>query len=274
MDAVIVSYNSSADLQRQLDCLPLRAAFDRIVVVDNASGDDSVAVAETAGVEVIRRYGNDGLAAAINAGVADTDAELIAVLNPDILVDDVALIDRLEAAFADPSVGLVAPALVLPDGSLQDSARHVPSPTQLVSRRITGGTNGAVGRAAAPGDVPWVVGAFFVVRRAAFESVGGFDTRYALYFEDVDFCVRLWSSGWRVQLDPSVRGRHEHQAASRRSWFGPAMRHHVSSAVKFFSHHPDLLLESGRRRLVRASHGIDRTSPVRSSSHDLPRVPV
>src|SRR3954447_25191622 len=109
MDAVIVSYNSSSDLQRQLECAPLRAGLERIVVVDNASRDDSVAVAETAGVEVLRRYGNDGLSTAIHAGVAATSAELVAVLNPDILVDDINLLERLGLAFADPSVGLVAP---------------------------------------------------------------------------------------------------------------------------------------------------------------------
>lgn len=251
MDAVVVSYNSEVDLRRQLDWAPLRAAFERMVVVDNASADSSVAVAQRAGVEVIQTGRNAGFGAAANRGVRATDSEHVAILNPDVLVDDPAQTSRLAARFAaDARLGLIAPALVLPDGRVQDSARSIPAPVELVRRRLTGAELGAV-RPEGLQAVPWVVAAFVVVRRAAFEEVGGFDEAYRLYFEDVDLCVRLWSGGWRVVLDATERARHEHAASSRKSLVGWAMRRHTASAGRFFATHPDLLTAAGRARLVR-----------------------
>lgn len=249
-DALIVSYNSADDLRAALTCAPLREAFPRILVVDNDSEDDSVEVAEAAGAEVLRRTRNDSLAAAVNAGASRLHGDVFALLNPDVLLDDARAVALLRRHFDEPAVGAVAPALRLPDGDLQDSARGVPSPGQLALRRVMGSDLGAV-RSHAPIDVDWVVGAFMLVRRAAFEEVRGFDERYRLYFEDVDFCVRLWSAGWTVRLDPTVVVRHEHQATSRGSMLGWAFREHLKSASRFFARHPDMLLPAGRSRLAR-----------------------
>jgi GT2 family glycosyltransferase len=253
LDAIIVTHNSAEDLKAQLSCAALRTAFQRIIVVDNASLDDSVAIARAAGVEVHERGVNEGLSVAINAGVELSDSPLIALLNPDVLLDDPHVVERLEEAFDDPSLGAIAPALRLPQGTLQDSAREVPTPAQLVYRRLAGRRAGAIS-SKHPTDVEWVVAAFMVVRRTAFEEVGGFDEGYRLYFEDVDFCVRLWSHGWRVQLNPHLVAKHEHKAFSRKSLTGWATRQHVRSAARFYAQHPDLLLSTGRRRLVRPTH--------------------
>ncbi len=261
MDAIIVTYNSARDLARQLRCEPLRAAFDRIVVVDNNSTDSSVSVAEQAGVEVLRRQVNDGFAAAVNAGVLHCSSDLVAVLNPDVFVDDVATVEGLDAAFVDPTVGLVAPRLRLPDGSLQDSARTIPSPLDLAQRRLRGDKVGAL-ETTRNHAVPWVVGAFVVVRRSAFASVNGFDERYRLYFEDVDFCVRLWSAGWQVLIAGDLEARHDHQGSSRKSLFGWAMRRHAKSAWSFYAAHPDLLTTAGRARLVRRPRSASHPQPM------------
>ena len=250
MDALIVTHNSGEDLRAALACAPLREAFPRIVVVDNDSEDDSVAVAEAAGAEVLSRGRNDSLAAAVNAGAAMMRGELFGLLNPDVLVDSATAVAQLAGHFSDPAVGAVAPSLRLPDGRLQDSARGVPTPRQLALRRFSGRDLGAV-RSEAPVDVDWVVAAFLIVRCDAFRDIGGFDEGYRLYFEDVDFCVRLWSAGWTVRLDPTVVVRHEHQASSRGSVLDRPFRQHVRSAGRFFSRHPDLLLSTGRRRLSR-----------------------
>jgi GT2 family glycosyltransferase len=253
LDAIIVTHNSAADLKAQLACPALRTAFRRIIVVDNASTDDSVEVAHAHGVEVHERGINEGLSVATNAGVELSDSPLFALLNPDVLLDDPGVVTQLEAAFEDPSLGAVAPALRLPQGHLQDSAREVPTPGQLLYRRLAGARAGAI-RSKQPTDVEWVVAAFMVVRRTAFDEVGGFDEGYRLYFEDVDFCVRLWSHGWRVQLNPHLVANHEHKAFSRKSLTGWATRQHVRSAARFYAQHPDLLLSTGRRRLVRPTH--------------------
>jgi N-acetylglucosaminyl-diphospho-decaprenol L-rhamnosyltransferase len=255
MDALIVTHNSGHDLTEALDCVPLRQAFSRIVVVDNNSDDDSVAVAHAAGAEVVARTRNDSLAAAVNAGARRMRGEIFALLNPDVQLDHASSVASLARHFAEPGVGAVAPALRLPNGALQDSAREVPTPGQLALRRLTRVELGVV-RSDQPVDVDWVVAAFMLVRRSAFEHVGGFDENYRLYFEDVDFCVRLWSAGWAVRLDPTVVARHEHRGMSRRTVMGRPFRQHVRSAGRFFARHPDLLLATGRDRLARPARSI------------------
>lgn len=266
MEAVVITHNSARDLANLLECKPLQDAFDRIVVVDNASTDASCETARAGGAHVLERGVNDSLSAAINAGVRECTSDLIAILNPDVLVDDASVIDELARAFDDPAVGLSAPMLRLPDGSLQDSARTVPSPVELAQRRLQGTDTGALRPDDGAHDVPWVVGAFMLVRREAFWSVGGFDERYKLYFEDVDFCVRLWTEGWRVRIDSRLVVRHEHQASSRKSLVGWAIRQHARSAMRFYATHPDLLAEAGRERLVRPPRTRHPGLPPRQTS--------
>ena len=248
MDAIIVTFNSSVSLRQQLGCPAITEAFRRIIVVDNASDDASREVALEAGAELVARKTNDGLATAINAGIRKTTSEFFAVLNPDVLLDDRSTVNRLLAQFEEPDVGLVAPALILPSGEYQDSARTVPSPSQLVRRKLTGETYGVV-KPSGPADVPWVVAAFIVVRRMASDAVGGFDEGYFLYFEDVDFCVRLWKHGWRVRLDTLSTAQHFFHAESRNSFAGVASRHHLRSSIRFFRKHPQMLRASGRNRV-------------------------
>jgi N-acetylglucosaminyl-diphospho-decaprenol L-rhamnosyltransferase len=243
-DALIVTFNSADALAVQLSCPAIRRAFHSVVVVDNASTDNSAAVAENAGVRLLRRDRNEGLAVALNDGLRETYSEFIAVLNPDVLLEDVQLVPRLLKEFDDPRVALVAPRLRLPDGTDQDSARSVPSPLQLLARRLTGYEYGAI-RPTEPSDVPWVVLAFVIARRAALEEIHGFDEDYFLYFEDVDLCVRLWEAGWRVRLDPTSVARHAFQAASRKSIRNAAQRHHLHSARVFYSKHPRTIWGSG-----------------------------
>lgn len=213
-------------------------------MVDNASTDDSPDMAERCGVEVIRRPSNDGFGAAANAGIRSTDSSLVALLNPDIRFcrDDVAA--RLAQPFVDSRVGLVGPSLLLPDGLTQDSARVVPTPLDLLLRRRGERFRGAI-RPQGLTYVPWVVGACIVLRRSAFDDIGGFDERYLVYFEDVDLCMRLKNRGWKILLDPDVVVLHHHRAASRRSLFGWSTRQHIRSAIRFYRTYPRHLLSSG-----------------------------
>jgi N-acetylglucosaminyl-diphospho-decaprenol L-rhamnosyltransferase len=237
MDAVVVSYNSAHDLGGLLACAPLRASFRSLTVVDSASTDGSAEMAERAGVEVIRRSSNDGFGAAANTGIRSTSSSLVALLNPDIRFSHDDVPARLAHRFADPRVGLAAPKLLLPGGMAQDSARAVPTPLDLILRRRLQRVRGAI-RPAQVATVPWVVGACVVLRRCAFDDVGGFDERFFLYFEDVDLCVRLSHAGWKVLMDPEVSVLHHHRAASRKSIFGRSTRQHVRSAIRFYRTHP------------------------------------
>lgn len=243
MDAVVVTHNSARDLEGLVACRPLREAFDRLIVVDNASSDRSVQIARDAGAEVIARDVNDAFGAAANLGAQRTRGDAFCLLNPDIRFDRSGDLAALAGHLAQPGVGAVAPALVLPDGRLQDSCRDIPTPRELIERRLHGSTAGARW-GAEPADVPWAVAACLLLRREAFDAVGGFDVRYRLYFEDVDLCLRMREAGWRVRADQRVRVQHFHRADSRASLTGWATRQHVRSAARFFAGHPAFLVRT------------------------------
>ncbi|HEY6671815.1 MAG TPA: glycosyltransferase family 2 protein [Solirubrobacterales bacterium] len=246
MDAVIVTHNSADDLCTMVASQATVESFDRLLVVDNASTDDTREVAADAGLEVVSLEANRGLAAAANVGVDRASGPSFALLNPDVRATSAGDFRRLEEELAEDGIGAVAPALVLPDGTLQDSARWVPTPLDLVVRRISGNDRGAV-RVTNPVDVEWATAACLVIRRCAFDQIGGFDERYFLYFEDVDLCVRLRTAGFRVRYDPTVRLHHDYRAASRASIRTPETRHHMRSALRFFQRTPAALLPRRRR---------------------------
>jgi GT2 family glycosyltransferase len=240
MECVIVSYRSGVDLKSFAEDLA-PGAFSRLLVVDNASDDDSADVARACGFKVLQRSHNGGFGAAANDGIRQTTGDLVTLLNPDVHVRDPALIRALQHAFEDDKVAVAAPGLTLPNGTLQDSARKVPTPWHIIQRRRTGRDLGAV-RPAAAAEVPWVVGAFMMIRRSAFAQVGGFDPRYFLYFEDVDLCLRLRRDGWTIRYDPTVRAHHQHRAASRAGLGERSTRMHVRSAGRFFAANPHAVI--------------------------------
>jgi N-acetylglucosaminyl-diphospho-decaprenol L-rhamnosyltransferase len=241
IDAVTVSTNDAHHLEGFFANGALMGSFRRVIVVDNESSDGTAQLAHGAGATVVRRE-RAGYGAAINTGAKLAVGDYLTVLNPDIRFFGEDVVPRLMAHFDDPSVGLVAPALQLLDGRLQDSARRTPTPLNLAVRRRLDRDNGAVRQA---GDVDWVVGACFIVRRDLWDAIGGFDESYFLYFDDVDLCTRVRRAGWRVRFDPTVVVQHAWQGASRKSLTAPATRHHITSAARFFARNPRYLIGVG-----------------------------
>jgi N-acetylglucosaminyl-diphospho-decaprenol L-rhamnosyltransferase len=237
MDAVVVTHNSAEDIRFLIASQATVSSFRRVIVIDNASSDETCSVALDGGLEVVPQSENRGLAAAANLGARQTEGPCFALLNPDIRFWEPGDLARLEQHLSDPNVGAVAPALVLPNGEIQDSARRVPTPVDLLLRRFIRWQPDAV-RASRPIDVEWAVAACLLIRRDAFERIGGLDERYFLYFEDVDLGVRLAGAGYSVRYDPTVRVFHRHRAASRSSLISPSTRQHIRSAFKFYAGHP------------------------------------
>ena len=245
MDAVVVSHNNAPDIAALLACEPLREAFERVVVVDNGSSDETLGVARDLGAVVLRRH-NRGFAAGVNAGAAAARGSAFAVLNPDVAFAAPDVAHRLARHLESPAVGMAAPGLELPGGALQDSAREVPSPVDLCRRRFWRQRPDEV-RSERPVAVAWVVAACLVIRREAFEAVGGFDERYFLYFEDVDFAVRLRRAGYAIVYDPTVRVLHAHAAASNGPVASWATRQHIRSAATFYRRNAGYLFPRGLR---------------------------
>jgi N-acetylglucosaminyl-diphospho-decaprenol L-rhamnosyltransferase len=208
---VIVTYNSGELLRRCLAVVGNRYA--EVVVVDNASPDRQTArvCAEFGHVRLIERAHNGGFATAANAGVAATEAPWVLLLNPDAwpLGDGVdALLVRAER---DSRVGALGPLLVDERGRPSRSTIRPPlSPAALalwaaVPKRVSRAydlwrraTRRRTADRLRAGE--FLQGAALLLRREAFEGVGGFDESFFMYGEDADLCARLRVAGWTIEL--------------------------------------------------------------------------
>lgn len=252
---VIVSYNSAAEIGPCLDALKDLTNVE-VLVVDNASADSTCAETASRNVSLIRNPTNIGFAAAVNRGVRSTTAPLVLLLNPDAYF--VSGLDEMAALLQTPGTGAVGGMLIGKDGSPQSGfmARNLPSPAALIFEAM--GINRLWPRnpinwhyrclALSPmktTEVEQPAGAFLMFSREAWRTVGGFDERFfPLWFEDVDFCARLKSAGFRTFYHPKGVARHAggHSIASltlenrRRYWYGSlleyAEKHYSFSAFQ------------------------------------------
>lgn len=177
-----------------------------IIVVDDASDDDSVSMLEGQGdrLSVVRRASRGGFAAAANTGAREATGELLLFLNSDTQVAAGAM-DALVGAFAaDPSLGIAGASLLNTDGTPQWSGGRIPtfvwmaaavSGAGSLARRVRGPRS-----ASASGEVEWVSGAAMTVRRSVFESIGPFSEGYRFYCQDLELCARARRAGWRVAV--------------------------------------------------------------------------
>jgi N-acetylglucosaminyl-diphospho-decaprenol L-rhamnosyltransferase len=184
--AIVVTFDSAEALPACLASLSREGAD--LLVVDNASGDGSIRVAEAQGASVIALAANEGYGRANNAGVRRAASEFVLICNPDIVLDPGALTALLEAARTYPDAGLYAPRIVEPSG------RVFFQPRSLLSAFLPN----PKGPLAVPeGDAcaPFLSGACFLMRRDLFIEIGGFDERIFLFYEDDDLCRRLSDQG-------------------------------------------------------------------------------
>lgn len=240
----IVSWNTRALLA---DCLSsLRPSVDNgtaaVWVLDNASTDGSAEMVrrDFPWVNLIASPENLGFGAGVNAIAARTHTPWLAPANADIAFAPGALDTLLKTGEEHPEAGALAPQLILPDGTPQQSAYAFPTipftlalVTGLISLSRRLGRRWCMGRGFDPNEernIPWAVGAALLVRRDAWDQVGGFDESQWMYAEDLDLGWRLRRAGWRTRYVPSARVAHSESAATIQAW-GDARqdRSHVST---------------------------------------------
>jgi N-acetylglucosaminyl-diphospho-decaprenol L-rhamnosyltransferase len=241
--AVVVNYESGPSLARCVGDLAA-SGLAEIVVVDNGSSDGSLSAALDAvpGLDVVTPGANLGYGSAVNRGVAASSPglDLLLVCNSDLEVPAGAVDAMVAAIDADPGCALVGPLIRTPDGDRYPSARHFPSMVDAAGHAILGifvpdnrftrryrrtDLDVDVGRGV---TVDWVSGACFLVRRAAFEAVGGFDESYFMYAEDVDLCWRLGRAGHRVTYAPAAEVTHLQGVSTDRHPYRMILEHHRS----------------------------------------------
>lgn len=213
-----------------LDSLPASSSQHEleIIPVDDCSRDGSYdfLMSHDAAFEIIRNSENRGYAFSVNRGIRQAQGEFVFLLNQDTVVGKNAL-DKLAGRIqSDSQIGIIAPRLLNPDGSIQKSVRCFPTHADIIYHHL-GLTR------LFPGDTRfnrWKMADFdhneerfveqpafsaVLIRREVFEQVGLLDTGYPLFFNDVDYCRRVVDAGWKILFAPEAEVEHQGGQAVR-----------------------------------------------------------
>ena len=227
VDVVVVAYNSRTQLR---DCLmPLVSAPDvHVIVVDNASPDQSLEVVRDLPVTAIQLARNGGFATGVNAGWRAGSAPYVLLLNPDARIDVASLRSLTRVLDEESRAGAVAPRIDHADGSLDFSQRRYPRLRSTYAQALF--LHRVFPRAtwtdelvrdedayARRGTPDWVSGACILVRREALVALEGLDEGFFMYAEDVDLCRRLRSAGYGIVFEPAAVVEHVGGASAPRA---------------------------------------------------------
>lgn len=254
LSAIILNYRTPKDAVQCAQSLLKQTMANRmeIFVVDNHSCDDSVGVlrnrlGEEEAVRIIENPANLGFGAGNNRAQRYASGEFILIVNPDTEVEPDGLERLIDFLRKNEDVGIVAPKLVFPDGTIRDSYRTFPTVFDIVVKRtflkrfFPGRLRRYLQHEKDPifvHDTDWVVGACMVLRRDFYEELRGFDERFFLFFEDTDLCRRCREKGKRVVYFPDVRAKDRKQRLSGGDFLSLITkrtgRAHVISAFRYF----------------------------------------
>lgn len=232
--ALSIVSHGQGNLIRSLleDLLRLNGGCSELILTLNVPEDESyyIPYMSKLPLRVVKNSDPRGFGENHNAAFALSKADVFVIVNPDIRCRSfniAALTQLLETN----NVGAVAPLVLSSDGKIQDSFRQYPTLLRVARRTLFRKRMPEYELPKEPIAVDWVAGMFVAYKRAAFESVGGFDERYFLYFEDADIGRRLLRHGWLTMIQPAWYVTHDAQRSSHREL--KYMWWHLRSLVRF-----------------------------------------
>jgi GT2 family glycosyltransferase len=247
LSILIVNWNVQDYLKKCLDSIyqnPPRSSFE-IIVVDNASQDQSVAMlrADYPEVKIIAHPANLGFAAGNNLALENASGQYVLLLNPDTLVFPQTIDLLVQALEANPRLAACGSRYLNPDQSLQASCYPLPTLQREFWRMFHLDRIVPLGRydmrawdQDAPREVEVLQGASLLLRRAVLEQVGFLDPAYFMYTEEVDLCYRIQKAGWKLAYVP--RSVIIHYGGQSTNQIAAAMFLHLyKSKIHFFRKH-------------------------------------
>jgi N-acetylglucosaminyl-diphospho-decaprenol L-rhamnosyltransferase len=255
LPVVTVTYSPGPHLDRFL--ASLSHATERpvsVLMADNGSTDGApqAAVERYPGVRLFSTGANLGYGSAVNRAIAQLNdalkdvGEWVVVANPDVQWGPGSIDALLDAASRWPRAAMLGPMIHDPDGSVYPSARQLPSLFRGSMHAVVGPLwkNNPWSTAyrqerLEPSERPvgWLSGSCLLVRRAAFEQIGGFDERYFMYMEDVDLGDRVGKAGWLNVYAPSAEVLHHKGHSTARASAANLAAHHKSTYIYLADRH-------------------------------------
>lgn len=214
--AIVVNYNAGRWLSRCVEAALANAAVTELVVVDNASTDDSVETLKRAVVDdrcrVMELSSNFGFGYAVNVGAASVAAPFILLLNPDCLLRPTTVEKLLAPLHEAGDVAASGPVVLDSFGKEQRGSRRVePTPLRAIARTFGQTADSGSGFDLHKTDLPKgpetvdaVSGSCMLIRKSTFDAISGMDERFFLHCEDLDLCRRIRDLGQRVLFIPST----------------------------------------------------------------------
>ncbi len=222
LSIIIVSYNTK---RLTLQCI--KSIFSskpkvnfEVIVVDNASQDGSAeALSKIKNIKLIRNFTNTGFARANNKGIKKAKGQYILLLNSDTETAKGSLDKLVDFARKNPDAGVVSPRLLNSDKTIQASVYNFPTIRNAILEYWFG-KKGAYEKhfpkSSKPVKVEALVAAAFLITPKARKKVGLLDTRYFMFFEDLDYCRRVRKSGLKIYYLPTVNIIHHHGASGKK----------------------------------------------------------
>jgi GT2 family glycosyltransferase len=242
LTAVVLNWRTADLTRRSVEALVADGLVrERIVVVDNASGDGSAERLRSAlpGVHVLEIEANVGFARGNNRGAAELPGEAFLFVNSDAFVHRPGSVARLVDALDDPSVGISVPRLVNEDGTLQPSVVPISTPlpelvrASGVSRLLPNGLQPRLGTRwdhSQTRRVDAAIGAVLLVRGSTWAALEGFDEQRFMYAEDHDLFRRAAEGGWSAMFVSDAEFVHLGGASSEQRWSDPGRAEQVACA--------------------------------------------
>jgi N-acetylglucosaminyl-diphospho-decaprenol L-rhamnosyltransferase len=247
VSVVVVSYHARDHMERSLASV-VDGGYE-VIVVDNGSSDGSVEFVRHRfpTVRLLALGENRGFGAANNAGLGVASGRYVLLLNSDAWPVGDAVDQLTRYADRHPEAAVVGPRLLNPDGSLQRSVRGFPSLWRVAteflflrklakSSRVFNAFYACNFDHREEREVDWLKGAVLLLRRSAVEQVGGFDTSFFLFSEEVDLCYRLRQAGWRIRFWPGAEFVHV-GGLSTLSDRGRMQRELLRGQLRYFAKH-------------------------------------
>jgi len=255
LSIIILNYKSKNLVKqciKNIENLNLQIKHE-IIVVDNNSKDNIVDILKEffPTVRFVQTNENRGMGAGNNVGIKHAKGEYILILNPDVVVFKNAIEELLKFISNKPQTAIVAPKLLNPNKTFQQSAYRFPNFTIPIFIRT------GLGKFAkkkleeyfmddldhsVPHKIDWVRGSALMCRRNVLEKIKGFDERFFMYLEDTDLCRRVWQIGYEVWYVPNAKMIHYYFRESGGSkWLKDLFKKmawvHIVSWIKYFRKH-------------------------------------